>query len=701
MDLTSILLGFLVFSVIVLFLGALNYFLGRPQASLIVSDKKSSSDSINQQQQQQTNRTNACANRRKQARNAKRNQRQQTANVTNENLNSNTNNKDNQETKSVTSERKIEQEDDEEDSQTESPTQQTDDEQEQTDEFYDVIKNDEEVLISSPSNSIQDEQEPCLPVRQRKKHKNNSMNSKSLSPSSTIQSNSSSIPLNPPKNESTFPSKPQASVVPVKQTHTQVTTSNIESHPIQQDNNSKSNGHGSSSYNIYSYSGHSSIPPRFRQQNVTNNKEKFRKKKSSTPIKKSSIQLDSAARQNDFVPSLPKQQTNNNNQSESPRQQQQQQQQQQQHESSNQNGYSSESDNLSEAPSTVHTNNQNHSSVLSTSTDSQHSLKGLELLRSVPTSNILLEELVSLFDTVSFSSEELELILNKITTKQLLNRQDWQRLLSATSTKNDKSIERILDETYRSQAKILAIELQTEKNRVFELTKTNAEMDNTIRQLQQPNNNMIPYQQTILSYQMQLRRVTDENAHLAHQLHAYSMMPGSINELKQQQQILDEQLRQLTMRNSTLEKEVADGDRASKHAAEIYKKADAQKQERIEQMIADINKYKKINKDLSILQQKHKDLEKNSNLKLNELIKQRNELQKSYDYLKEKVQQYDQLKAKYDELVQSQAQMKNVEELEQELIEVKAKNDLLRQRNWKVMEQLNKHSHKQEQNQSD
>jgi SMC interacting uncharacterized protein involved in chromosome segregation len=97
-------------------------------------------------------------------------------------------------------------------------------------------------------------------------------------------------------------------------------------------------------------------------------------------------------------------------------------------------------------------------------------------------------------------------------------------------------------------------------------------MDNTIRQLQQPNNNMLPYQQTILSYQMQIRRVTDENARLVHQLHAYSIMPASINELKQQQIILNEQLRQIMFKNSNLEKEIADGERATKHAAEIYKK---------------------------------------------------------------------------------------------------------------------------------
>ena len=47
-----------------------------------------------------------------------------------------------------------------------------------------------------------------------------------------------------------------------------------------------------------------------------------------------------------------------------------------------------------------------------------------------------------------------------------------------------------------------------------------------------------------------------------------------INELRQQQHILDEQLRQITMRNGSLEKEIADGERARKNAAEIYKKGE-------------------------------------------------------------------------------------------------------------------------------
>jgi len=113
-----------------------------------------------------------------------------------------------------------------------------------------------------------------------------------------------------------------------------------------------------------------------------------------------------------------------------------------------------------------------------------------------------------------------------------------------------------------------------------------------------------------------------------------------------------------------------------------------QKQERIEQMMIDINKYKKIDKDLSTLQEKHNELEKNLNLKLNKITQQRDDLQKTCEKLKEKIQEYEQIN-------ENQIQTLNINELQQELNEAKAKNDLLRQRNWKIMEQLNKFTHKQ------
>jgi hypothetical protein len=304
MDLVTILLWFLVFSVIVLFLGALTYFLGRPNSNIVISEKKSQTDTINQQQPPpQSNRSNTNNNRRKHARNANKKQRQEAAAVAaNANFNSNTNDEDQQETKPVTPEIKIEKE---------SSAQSTDEEEE---EQYEEPMQIEEVLIPSPPTPI--EQEPLLPVKQRHKNKSNHTNSKLLDTSSSNTTNL--IPSS--KEESILPTKPQASVTPVKQPSPTIVSTNIDSTQIPQDNNSKLNGKISSSYNIYPHSGHNSLPPRFqqqRQQKEAENGQKFRKRRTTSQ------------KQSSRSPS--KQQINNNNQLES----------------SNQNGYSSESDILS------------------------------------------------------------------------------------------------------------------------------------------------------------------------------------------------------------------------------------------------------------------------------------------------------------------------------------------------------------------
>lgn len=174
-------------------------------------------------------------------------------------------------------------------------------------------------------------------------------------------------------------------------------------------------------------------------------------------------------------------------------------------------------------------------------------------------SNRALDECMSFFDHTSLNSNQLEIILNKILTHSSTNRLD-------------DTLQSLLDETYRNQGKILALELQSEKTRVQELSKINADLDATIRQLQQPDPNIPTYQQTILHYQMHIKRITDENSRLIHQLHTYSIMPASINELKQQQFILNEQLQEITMRNNHLQKEIIDAERARKQAADIYHK---------------------------------------------------------------------------------------------------------------------------------
>jgi chromosome segregation ATPase len=118
-----------------------------------------------------------------------------------------------------------------------------------------------------------------------------------------------------------------------------------------------------------------------------------------------------------------------------------------------------------------------------------------------------------------------------------------------------------------------------------------------------------------------------------------------------------------------------------------YFLADAQKQERIEQMIADINKYKKLDKELTNLRQKHGELEKNLNSKITEITNQRDEVQKQSNQLIEKIQQY-------EKLIQNPTN-----QVTEELNNLKIENDQLRQSNWKNMEELNKLLNDQQKNQ--
>ena len=95
---------------------------------------------------------------------------------------------------------------------------------------------------------------------------------------------------------------------------------------------------------------------------------------------------------------------------------------------------------------------------------------------------------------------------------------------------------------------------------------------------------------------------------------------------------------------------------------------DTQKQNRIEQLINDLNKYKKIEKDLQSLQSKHQELETNFNSKLTNLTEQRDQLRQTCDELTNQIPT----------------------DPNPELTDLKTKNDLLKQRNGKIMDQLNK-----------
>lgn len=335
MDLIIILYWFLAFSVIVLFLGALNYFIGSPHSHPIIPRKQSQSDSTNQQQNQ-SNRIVNSNHRRKSARNANK-KRQKAATVAKlDNSNSNNDNNDERKNDAIIFELKI----DEEESLTESSVQPTNEEEEEVDEFQDPLDICDDA-VSIPScvlEPVQEEKESNSAMKQRNKCKSTHINSKLQNSSpSTI----SSVAF---KQESVISSKPLANVAPVKQAVPVADTANTESTQIPQDINSKSIKNSMSPHDIYSHSGYNNLPPRFQEQDrekKTLPLQKFHRKKASViQTKRSPSQLDSTTRQNDVEILTPKQQTNIKNPFELPLPS---------HEIKliHSNGYSSESDILS------------------------------------------------------------------------------------------------------------------------------------------------------------------------------------------------------------------------------------------------------------------------------------------------------------------------------------------------------------------
>ena len=315
------------FTVIVLFLGVLNYFIGRSHLTVNPSEK-SQVDTANPQQQQ-TGRTQTSSSRRKHARNAQKKLRQQAlATTANDDSNSNKD-EDTSEQQACQAEMNIDEDEQADASVVQASVDQS--QHEEGDEYEDSISFDEAAPLPSSASRpsvapIQEEdEEPMLPMKQRNKHRTHTNNSKSNgysthhAPSSSSTNNAAMSA----REDLSLPSKPQASVAPVKQAH-----SSFAQEQADRVHYSSSNG-TSSSYKVYPYGSQNSVPPRFRyKQDPAPSAPKFQKRKFPAQPTHASIPDESAARQNDFAPSPPQQRTTNEHQ----------------FESSTANGYSSESD---------------------------------------------------------------------------------------------------------------------------------------------------------------------------------------------------------------------------------------------------------------------------------------------------------------------------------------------------------------------
>ena len=324
MDILTVKYWLLIFIGIILFLGGLAYFIF--QQNFI---DKSYLEQMNHQGQR-----SSAGSRRKNARTANRRKQQQQVNIDSNNNNMRDEEEEEEEQQKIVLPETT--------TEKETSRQHSDEDSAEKENFEDSSQ-----TISSPRPPVrvEDEQEPTIPLKQR--HKNKTMNKSSSS------------------EESMIPSKPQASVAPVKQIPLYPPIRDSSNNgKSSQDNYSKTNGHSNSppSYNIYTYSSYNPVPPRFRQQQKNEAAyfpQRHRRRRGGGSSKRSSFPPDSAARSNDFIPSSIKEQEEYQEQEEEQQQQQQHQEYrpiycseleasmdyvQQQPELSMHNGYSSGSD---------------------------------------------------------------------------------------------------------------------------------------------------------------------------------------------------------------------------------------------------------------------------------------------------------------------------------------------------------------------
>ncbi|CAF0838966.1 unnamed protein product [Adineta ricciae] len=210
--------------------------------------------------------------------------------------------------------------------------------------------------------------------------------------------------------------------------------------------------------------------------------------------------------------------------------------------------------------------------------------KVADLIKALPSSQLAVTELMCALDAYPLSTDELDIIMQKIANKQLLVKQDWSKLQLGQKIDPKSHIGQVMDESAKAYAddmktnsmkrvKELTDELNAEKRRNHDLLKekTDKERENQILHAQldsvshksTPSQGATqPQQQKLQTLEMQVKRLTEENAQLQQQLTTTNT--GDSNNLKFQ--LLSEQVKKLSMDNANWEKKAHSNDLLAKEA---------------------------------------------------------------------------------------------------------------------------------------
>jgi hypothetical protein len=213
-----------------------------------------------------------------------------------------------------------------------------------------------------------------------------------------------------------------------------------------------------------------------------------------------------------------------------------------------------------------------------------------DLIKVLPSSQVVVTELMSALDAFPLSTDELDIIMHKIANKQSVIKQDWNKLQHGQKVDPQAHIGQVLDESARAyeddmknnsmkRIKELTDELNTEKRRNNDLLKDKSDKEREIQILHaqldsvlhkhESTPSVVHPQQKLQTLELQLKRITEENIHLNHQLSQQQQQfaaPNPGDSSNMQVHVLSEQIKKLSVDNANLEKKAHSNELLAKEA---------------------------------------------------------------------------------------------------------------------------------------
>ncbi|CAF3179719.1 unnamed protein product [Rotaria socialis] len=261
-----------------------------------------------------------------------------------------------------------------------------------------------------------------------------------------------------------------------------------------------------------------------------------------------------------------------------------------------------------------------------------------DIVKTLPTSQTVVTELMLALDAVTLSTDELDIIMHKIANKQAVIKKDWTKLQHGQKVDPQAHIGQILYESARAveedlktnamkRVQELTDERSNDKRLINELLKEKNEKEINMQVLHAQLNACQHPQQQIHKYEAEYQRLTEENMqlkqrlthqqqHFQQQQQQYSslnIMNNNGDATNIQLRVLSEQTKKLSVDNANLEKQTNAKDQLIK---EVQKEKDdlLRSNQQLLQKVQEAQKQYQLNEE-----KVHKEFSEKQNLHLNQL----------------------------------------------------------------------------------